>query len=246
MNPIVSIVIATYNSGKTLEKALDSVINQEFQSWECIVVDGLSNDDSINIVRSFVSRDKRIKFISEKDNGIYDAFNKGWKLAKGEWIYYLGSDDRLTKDSFVKMGELIKNCSSNIAVISGQIIRHSRLGREKIEPSQGFYGSHQAKITRRSVLEAMHGFDEKYKILADYDLYIRMEKAGYRALNIDAIIAHFYAGGTSESIKNLREISKERLALMIADPNEEHPFYTNTIMTVKDLIAIIVSKIINK
>ena len=91
---MVSIIIATYNSEKTLRRALDSVLNQTYQDWECIVVDGASKDNTIEIVKEYVSKDTRFRYVSEPDHGIYDAFNKGWKMAKGEWVMYLGSDDR--------------------------------------------------------------------------------------------------------------------------------------------------------
>ena len=80
---MVSIIIATYNSGKTLRRALDSVLNQSYQDWECIVVDGASKDNTIGIVKEYVKKDSRFRYISEPDHGIYDAFNKGWKMAKG-------------------------------------------------------------------------------------------------------------------------------------------------------------------
>ena len=79
---MVSIIVATYNSDKTLRQALDSVLNQSYQDWECIVVDGASKDSTIDIVKEYVSKDSRFRYISEPDNGIYDAFNKGWKMAK--------------------------------------------------------------------------------------------------------------------------------------------------------------------
>lgn len=97
---MVSIIIATYNSEKTLRRALDSVLNQSYQDWECIVVDGASKDNTIGIVKEYVKKDSRFRYISEPDHGIYDAFNKGWKMAKGEWVMYLGSDDRLTTNGF--------------------------------------------------------------------------------------------------------------------------------------------------
>ncbi len=71
------------------KRALDSVLNQSYQDWECIVVDGASKDNTIGIVKEYVSKDARFRYISEPDHGIYDAFNKGWKMAKGQWVMYL-------------------------------------------------------------------------------------------------------------------------------------------------------------
>ena len=96
--PKVSIIIATFNSEKTIERALNSVLNQKIQDWECIIVDGASTDATVNIIRKFTEKDHRFRYLSEPDTGIYNAFNKGWKLANGTWIYYLGSDDELLQN----------------------------------------------------------------------------------------------------------------------------------------------------
>ena len=76
--PLVTIIIATYNSSATLREALSSVLNQSFQGWECIIVDGASKDNTIEIMEEYCEKDARFRYVSEPDNGIYDAFNKGW------------------------------------------------------------------------------------------------------------------------------------------------------------------------
>lgn len=82
--PLVTVIIATYNASATLQKALNSVLNQSFQDWECIIIDGASKDNTIDIVKQYCKKDIRFRYISEPNNGIYDAFNKGWKMARGE------------------------------------------------------------------------------------------------------------------------------------------------------------------
>lgn len=79
MSANVSIVIATYNSKKTLRRALDSVKNQSYQDWECVIVDGASKDGTVEIIKEYKNKDFRFRYISEPDNGIYDAFNKDGK-----------------------------------------------------------------------------------------------------------------------------------------------------------------------
>ena len=88
--PKVSVIIPTYNSEKTIEKALLSVLIQTYCNVECLVIDGSSKDKTIDIVQKF---EDKIVFISEKDNGIYHAMNKGIELSSGEWLLFLGSDD---------------------------------------------------------------------------------------------------------------------------------------------------------
>ena len=118
MNPTASIVIATYNSAKTLRMSLESVLNQSFQDWECVIVDGASKDGTVEIIKEYSNKDARFRYISEPDNGIYDAFNKGWKMAKGEWVYYLGSDDLLMQDD---LSNLLQN-TGHADVLYGDVI----------------------------------------------------------------------------------------------------------------------------
>ena len=74
--PTVSIIIATFNAEKTLKIALNSVLNQTFQDWECVIIDGMSKDGTMRIVKEYASKDARFRYISEADKGIFDAFNK--------------------------------------------------------------------------------------------------------------------------------------------------------------------------
>ncbi len=95
--PLVSIITPTFNSEKYLTKALNSILKQKYRNFEIIVIDGQSNDKTLKIIKKF---DKKIDYwISEKDKGIYDAFNKGYKLAKGELIGIVNSDDVLTPNA---------------------------------------------------------------------------------------------------------------------------------------------------
>lgn len=196
----VSIIIATYNSGKTLQRALDSVMNMTFQDWECIIVDGDSTDNTISIIVSYEKRDPRFRHISEPDNGIYDAFNKGWKMAKGEWVHYLGSDDELMPNGLLG---LIKE-AHNYDAVYGNIYLMKNGQKYKIQKSKlpDFYGTeafcgHQALIMRRYVFSAINGFDMHYPILADWDLIRRAGQKGYKFKRIDCVVASFSTSGAS-------------------------------------------------
>lgn len=204
---MLSIIIATYNSSATLSIALESVKNQTFQDWECIIVDGLSKDNTIEIVKEYCEKDKRFRFISEKDQGIYDAFNKGWKMAKGEWVHYLGDDDRLTSNGMASL--LAAPDLDNYEVITGHCFIEKIDGTIKENRSQGFMGCHQGKLTRRSTLERFGGFDEQFRILADKDLMLRMEREGVMIKNYDVFVAFFSMTGMSQDLKSLGKRSKE-------------------------------------
>ena len=205
--PQVSIIIATYNSSKTLHAALESVYTQTFQDWECIVVDGASTDKTLDIVKEYVAKDSRFRFISEPDKGIYDAFNKGWRMAQGKWVHYLGSDDRLVEDginSLMNTPDLDK-----VEVVSGHCYIEKLDGSLKPNFSKGFGGCHQGKLTRRSTLEHFNGFDEQFPILADKDLMVRMEKKRVKIFNVDTFVAYFSMEGMSQNLKGLWKRTKE-------------------------------------
>lgn len=230
-NPKVSIIIATFNAAKTLSVAFDSVLNQTFQDWECIIVDGVSKDDTVEIIKSYVEQDSRFRYISEPDKGIYDAFNKGWKLAKGEWIYYLGSDDELLPHG---LKDLLYdgNIATNVAIVSGGVVRITKDGLKRIKISKGFKGSHQSMITRRCVIEQLNGFDERFKIIADFDLISRIKNSGYKVKNKPVLVARFKAGGASESLGNMKVVFTEKLKILKKDKTCKYPlFYTTRDLT---------------
>ena len=93
--PLISIIIPTFNSEVTLDIALESIINQTYDNLEILILDGLSTDKTIEISKEYQNKFSELRIFSEKDKGIYDAMNKGINYAKGEWLYFMGSDDSL-------------------------------------------------------------------------------------------------------------------------------------------------------
>lgn len=221
MKPKITIVIATYNSGRTLKKALDSVMSLTYQDWECLLVDGMSNDNTLNIIKEYVEIDDRFRYISEKDTGIYDAFNKGWRNARGEWVLYLGSDDQLTPDGITA---LMTVKATDEAILSGSVFLIKPDGSIKNWKSVGYEGNHQAKITKRSLLEKLGGYDISYKICADSDFHVRLKNAGYKVLNIDEPIAYFSMDGISSDFSYVWTQTKERYKIYSKDRSVKSPF----------------------
>ncbi len=195
----LSIIVATFNAASTLRRALDSILNQTYQDWECIIVDGASADNTLEIVLEYVQKDSRFRYISEPDHGVYDAFNKGWRMVRGEWIYYLGADDELFPNA---MAQLLSK-DNDVAAIYGDMWFINARGiikkRSPLGLSQGKFEmiSHQAIVVRRCVIEEMGGFDEQYKISADMDLLLRMFAKGYKFVRVDTYVAKFADGGAS-------------------------------------------------
>ena len=226
-NPLITIVIASYNSGKTIRRALQSVADQAFQDWECLIVDGASKDDTIDIVKVFAEKDSRFQYISEPDKGIYDAFNKGWKNARGEWMYYLGSDDSLTVDGLLNLSKECKN--TDITTICGDVYVYNFDGRKSIIKGQDGkkgLGIHQGMLMRKNVIETMGGFDMSYKILADYDLMARMINKNYKFKVVESPpIACFTQGGMSSKFSSLMQWAKERYCINKKNKNIKYPFW---------------------
>lgn len=209
---MVSIIIATYNSGATLKRALESVKTQHYDEWECIIVDGDSSDNTIDIVKLFQFSDNRFRYISEKDNGIYDALNKGIKLAKGEWIYVLGSDDVLTKDG---IESLINHAKNEDDIIYGNVFTINPSGKIGQSYSKKYtclnhtmMGSHQGMIMRKNIIEKLNGFNCLYKIWADFDLVQRAYLNHCCFSKVNTFVAYFNMTGLSNSQRLFKDTEK--------------------------------------
>lgn len=234
--PLITIVIASYNSGKTIFRALQSVEAQTFDDWECLVIDGASKDNTIEIVKDFTTRDKRFRYISEPDKGIYDAFNKGWRNATGEWIYYLGSDDWLTPHG---MNELSLYTSTNAAIISGDVyVRHldGNTTLRVAKDGKPDFGYHQGMIMRRETLEKYKGFDMQYPILADYDLLVRIIQDGGELKIVKTTpIAFFSQGGTTSQFQTVIATSKDKYLIYKTRKNVKFPLWSAFIYGLKKI-----------
>ncbi len=199
--PFFSIIVVTFNAGEHLRRALDSILLQSFTDWELLIVDGLSADNTLQIADEYQRRYSSIHTFSEKDNGIYDAMNKGVKLARGEWLYFLGADDWL-KDKTVlqKVAEEIRRETADI--IYGNVLMLSR----KL-PYDGAFSmkkllrrniSHQAIFYNKSVFAKIGNYDTRFRKHADWDFNLRcFQDKTISVRYIKVITAVFTHGGTS-------------------------------------------------
>lgn len=222
-----SIITVCKNAQDTLKKAIDSVVNQTFSDWEYIFVDALSSDNTVEIIEKIAQTDKRIHFISEADNGIYDAMNKAISLATGEYLYFLGADDELyNQDVLFNVYKNIKNMHFP-DIIYGDVVfidsKNTRIVKK--------YGSantlslinlslqkgtcHQAVFAKKELFNN-NKFSLEHTYNADEVWLARCLKNGARAIGIDVIIAYFYINGFSSSIlytdagyKSVDELAKE-------------------------------------
>ena len=175
MMPVISVITATFNAAATLEAMILSVINQTYQSVELIIIDGGSTDDTISLIEKYKTRISY--WVSEKDEGIYDALNKGIKVANGDWVYILGSDDTLITPSVLndlfsaRNIEGIQFLYGNTRLKSNnKLLGGSRTYEQLIEKNI----SHQAIFYHKTLFTTMGFFDLRYKILSDYDYNLKV------------------------------------------------------------------------
>ncbi len=204
MNTIeLSIIIPTYNSEKTITDTLESIVEQNVNNIECLIIDGKSADKTINIVKQYVNKYSFIKFISEPDKGIYDAMNKGIALAKGNYLYFMGSDDVFySKDILRNLFSL--DCFNTIDLIYSNVLfkyNKMKVGEEKtylklIKNLENI--CHQSIFYSRHIFEKLGNYDLKYPIYSDYNMNIRcFRDATISKKYIDTIICIFNEKGAS-------------------------------------------------
>ena len=215
--PQFSIITAVLNGKKTLEKTIKSVLQQEYKNFEYIIIDGGSNDGSLEIINRYKKRINKI--VSEKDKGIYDAFNKGMRLAKGNYICIVNSDDILKKNALTIINKYIIE-NPKIDFIFGSVKKHWGVlygyRPEKIFYSWAFYSSHSTGFYIRRLSAKTVGFyNLKYKYHADYDYFYRMiihHKMKGISTKKNEVVGDFGRGGFS-SISPFRKQFFEELQI---------------------------------
>jgi len=202
-NPTVSIITATLNSAKTLEETIQSVRLQTYPHIEHLIIDGGSTDGTLDIVERYRSSLARV--VSEPDDGIYDAFNKGIVASSGEILYFLNSDDTLADsdviEHFVRRFQEwpeVWAIYGNVRVREGA--RELILGRSLTVDDfrRGEYPQHPAMFVRRHVFEKLGPFDTRYRIAGDIDLIARLYlEPGERIRYDNRVVSNFRQGGIS-------------------------------------------------
>ena len=197
--PALSIITSTRNAASTLARCLHSVAAQDFENWEHWIIDAVSTDETLPIARRAAAQDTRIKLLSEADGGIYDAMNKGIRLARGEWIYFLGADDELFDAGVLSRMFDAKNqdCDfmyGDVMLIPGQRIHGGPFDLVRLLIKNI---SHQAIFYRRSVFDRLGEFDLRFPVFADWAFNIKcMLDPAVRKFHVDIIVARFHLGGT--------------------------------------------------
>ena len=200
MNEVrLSIITATYNAEKYIKKVIENVLAQEYDNYEYIIVDGGSKDCTIQIIEQHIT--DKIRYISEKDRGIYDAFNKGVKLARGDFILFLGADDLLYDNKVLKtFNSLIQSKNKDITYY-GDVIKTSNMRRycgsfDKLKLSK-INICHQAIFYSKKVFYN-NEYDLSYKLLADYVFNIK----NFSSMQHLDFVVSIYNDETGQSAKH--------------------------------------------
>ena len=210
----ISIITVVWNGKKTIQNAIDSVLNQTYSNIEYIVIDGDSTDGTVSVVQNY--GDRISKFISEPDKGIYDGLNKGVLLATGDVIAILHSDDLYANNKVVSkiVDQFNKDC--NLDGVYGDLIYTSKDDINNIFRywkskdfnvkllKQGWMPAHPTLFLRREVYDKFGIFDLNFKISADYDFMLRILNAGIKVKYFPGVLYKMRVGGASnKSIKSI-------------------------------------------
>ncbi len=225
--PLFTIVIANYNHGKYLGEALDSIINQNYKNYELFVIDAMSTDNSVEVIKSYES--KIDWWVSEKDSGQSNAFNKGFRKANGEYLFWLNADDVLLPNCLkIAANYIVENprvnwiAANTIFFDADGLITKCTNGPSwnnflfKNAPIN-IYGP--TSIFRKQIFEETGGFDEKLHFVMDTDLWMRFKKKGYQFKRIHKYFWGFRIHKDSKtshvfSEKPSSDYSKERIKIL--------------------------------
>lgn len=205
--PLITVVTVVYNGESTLENTIKSVVNQTYDNVDYIIIDGGSKDGTLDIIKKY--EDKIDYWQSEPDKGIYDAMNKGIRLAKGEYVALLNSGDWYEKDAV--------ECVVNSYTIHKDVDVFYGLMRvlDENKEFQWIYGyghkilgsfmiSHPTSFVRREVYNKIQ-YNLSYRSAADYDLFLTLYRNNYKFLFIEKIYANYLLGGMSDSYIGKKE-----------------------------------------
>lgn len=238
----ISIIIATYNAERTLNRCLESITSQMTDETELVIIDGGSKDDTVNIIHKY--KDFIAYTVSEPDRGIYDAWNKGIKVARGKWIMFIGADDILLPKALQTYLNTIRTtanidsydyiCAHDEYVDKrGKLLK--LLGEDPVWSKLRRYmaAAHVASLhSKKNLFDTVGGYNINFKICADYELLMR-KKDKFRALFINAHIARMQVGGMSFSVAAIKETKAIRKLHHSVSPLSNNLLYCRDVLAYK-------------
>lgn len=214
----LTLITVSYNSGKTIRDTLESVLNQSYKEIEYIIIDGLSEDDTVEIVKEyedkFLKTSKEFKYTSEKDKGLYDAMNKGIKMATGDIIGIINSDDFYVSESTIEkiINEFKRtNCDSLYSDLvfvdekNTDVVKRVWKAGNRSKFELGWSLPHPTFFVKKSCYKKVGLYNDEYKISSDYDMLLRL-------LVKEKVSCHYFPETTvkmrlgGESTSNIKSI----------------------------------------
>ena len=204
----VSLILTTYNCADNLKRTLKSIEEQDYPDIEVVIKDGSSTDGTLDVIRDYTDHSRYpVKWISEKDSGIYDAMNKGFSLSTGEVVAFF--NDRFFRKNAVSRivsaiigvnpadGRMYDGAHADLIYAeNGKAVRYWKMGEGTIQ--QGWMPAHPTLYLWRRVYEKYGLYDSSYRCSADYEFMVRILKDGaVRLAYIPEVLVEMYYGGTS-------------------------------------------------
>lgn len=218
-HPLFSIVTVVYNGEQHLEQTIRSVLKQHYGNIEYIIIDGASVDGTLQIIQKY--EDAIDYWVSEPDNGIYDAMNKGLQYATGDYIGFINADDWYEPDVLEHIAKSARISGADFLSAKIRVIDEAGHGvvRAGSFEDWGKNLHHQSSFIRRNVHQQC-SFDTRYKYAADRDLFICLLKQGVSTVFVDMVVANFRAGGAGSGLiayqNELFRSHKNNLGLLFA------------------------------
>ncbi len=191
-----SVITVCLNSGATVRQTIESVLRQTYRDIEYIIIDGGSTDGTLDIIKEYVPQFcGRMKYVSEKDRGIYDAMNKAITLATGDVIGIINSDDWYESDAVERAAKCFEETEAE--VVYGEMWLVDQNGKREYHTCHSTFPPHPGTFISREVYQKHGLFDLHYKIASDRDLLLRFMAEGVHFTRIDAILVNFRRTGIS-------------------------------------------------
>ncbi|MFC2097906.1 glycosyltransferase family 2 protein [Bacteroidota bacterium] len=235
--PVVSIITVVYNSEKLIEKTINNIISQTYKNIEYIIIDGASKDKTLDIIRKY---EKQIAYwISEPDNGLYDAMNKGLNSATGDYVWFINSGDLIFDKDTLK--NVFENEKSFADIYYGETMNvddnYKKIGLRRLKAPEnltwksfrnGMMVCHQSIIINRKITD---NYDLQYKRSADYDWVLKALRKTDKIKNTKQILSRYMEGGVSR--KTIPGSLKERFNIMTGNYGLLPTILTHVLISIK-------------
>jgi glycosyltransferase involved in cell wall biosynthesis len=214
--PLVSIITVVFNGQETIERCIQSVINQSYKNIEFVIVDGDSTDGTVSILEKFSQ--SLDYFISQPDEGIYDAMNKGLALLSGDFVLILNSDDWYEKTAVEELVTQAVHSNADVVHADAYKVNGSGhvYGRLNGWLHDGLYTHrmpirHETMLVKKSIYQKFGHYDQSYRIIADYEFLIRLHLGGCSFSHIPRALLFFSMSGVSNTEKAQVMLERKRL-----------------------------------